>query len=457
MAATFQGNQPLQVADKELYNIIKSEERRQRDGLELIASENFTSRAVMEAVGSCLTNKYSEGYPGKRYYGGNEHIDSLERLCQKRALKAFNLDPEVWGVNVQSYSGSVANFAVQIALLNPNDRFMGLSLTDGGHLSHGFYRGANKVNISSRFFESLPYGVDPITGYVDYDNLEKLAKLFCPKMIIGGSSAYPRDWDWQRLRQISDKCKALLFGDMAHFSGLVAGGVVKNPFEYCDVVSTTTHKSLRSTRAAMIFFKKDLEKKINSAVFPGQQGGPHNHAIAGICAQLKEVCSPAWKEYASQVVKNCRALAEALKEKGHKLATDGTDTHLILWDLRPQKVTGSKLEACCEAAMITLNKNTVHGDKSAFSPGGVRIGTPALTTRGFNEDHFRKVADFLHRALEITIDVQREIFEETGAKKLKAFRAALPKSEKLAELREDVVAFAKDFPMPGVFLPEKNS
>jgi len=452
MAAGFTGNLPLKEADEELFNIIKKEEKRQIEGLELIASENFTSRAVMDAVGSCLTNKYSEGYPGKRYYGGNEHIDSLESLCQKRALQAFNLDPEVWGVNVQPYSGSVANFAVQTALLNPHDRFMGLSLTDGGHLSHGFYRGSNKVNISSRFFESLPYGVDPETGYVDYDKLQTSAKLFCPKMIIGGSSAYPRDWDWKRLREICDECKAILFGDMAHFSGLVAGGVVKNPFEYCDVVSTTTHKSLRSTRAAMIFFKKDLEKKINSAVFPGQQGGPHNHAIAGICAQLKEVCSPSWKAYAQKVVTNCAALATALKEKGYKLATDGTDTHLVLWDLRPLKITGSKLEACCEAAAITLNKNTVHGDKSALSPGGVRIGTPALTTRGFQEKDFLQVGEFLHQALQITIEIQNEVLEETGAKKLKAFKAKLAANEKVEQLKKDVIAFAKDFPMPGRFL-----
>eukprot|EP00494_Astrolonche_serrata_P030605 UN30873 len=353
---TQNGSVSLREADPELYNIIKGEEERQRCGLELIASENFTSCAVMDAVGSVLTNKYSEGYPGKRYYGGNEQIDKLESLTRKRALEAFHLSDTEWGVNVQPYSGSTANFAVQVALLNKGDRFMGLGLTDGGHLSHGFYRGSNKINISSKFFESLPYGVDPKTGLVDYDGLEKMAKVFSPKMIIGGSSAYPRDWDWKRLREIADSVKAKLMGDIAHFSGLVAGGQLNNAFEYCDVVTTTTHKSLRSTRAALIFYKKDLEKSINSAVFPGQQGGPHNHAIAGICTQLREVIQPEWKTYCKQVITNCKTLADYLISKKYKLATDGTDTHLLLWDLRPMKLTGSKFEALCERVHITLNK-----------------------------------------------------------------------------------------------------
>jgi len=442
------GSLSLKSADPELYNIIKKEEHRQKCGLELIASENFTSCAVMDAVGSVLTNKYSEGYPGKRYYGGNEHIDSLEKLTQKRALEAFRLSNEEWGVNVQCYSGSTANFAVQTALLKPGARFMGLALTDGGHLSHGFYRGDNRVNISSKYFESLPYGVDPKTGLVDYDNLEKMAKVFCPKMIIGGSSAYPRDWDWKRLRQICDTVKAQLVGDIAHFSGLVAGGLLNNPFEYCDVVTTTTHKSLRSTRAAMIFYKKDLAKIINGAVFPGQQGGPHNHAIAGICTQLREVIQPEWSEYAKQIIKNCQALSTYLKSKNYKLATDGTDTHLLLWDLRPLKITGSKYEALCERVCITLNKNTVHGDKSALSPGGVRIGTPALTTRGFKEDDFTKVGEFLHEAVELCVEIQSNM----KTKKLAEFKELLEDNEKISALSDKVETFSKNYYFPGRML-----
>lgn len=458
-----QSNPTLKEVDEQVYEIIKAEEQRQLQGLELIASENFTSRAVMDAVGSVLTNKYSEGYPGKRYYGGNEHIDSLESLTIKRALDAFGLNPEEWGVNVQSYSGSTANFSVQTALLQPGDRFMGLALTDGGHLSHGFYKNSNKINISSRYFESLPYGVIPETGYVDYDKLEELAKLFRPKMIIGGASAYPRDWDWKRLRKICDGVKAILMCDMAHFSGLVAGKVLSDPFEVCDVVTTTTHKSLRSTRAALIFYKLKYAKQINSAVFPGCQGGPHNHAIAGICTQLREVCLPGWKDYAQQIVSNCQALAKYLVEKGYKLATDGTDTHLLLWDLRPMKLTGSKMEAICEAVEITLNKNTVHGDKSALSPGGVRIGTPALTTRGFKESDFVKVGEFLHRAVILCKKLNDElksdeaaVHSKTKKVKLLPFKAAMrdfsTEEDSVAKLREDVVAFASHFFMPGRFL-----
>jgi len=447
-------NSRLSEVDPDLFEIIKGEETRQREGLELIASENFTSCAVMDAVGSCLTNKYSEGYPGKRYYGGNEFIDKLESLCCTRALEAFGLDPKEWGVNVQPYSGSTANFAVQNALLEDQDRFMGLKLTDGGHLSHGYYRGSNKVNASAKFFQSLPYGIDAKTGLIDYDDLEKMARAFYPKMIVGGSSAYPRDWDWKRLRQIADLSKAYLLGDMAHFAGLVAGGIVSSPFVYCDVVTTTTHKSLRSTRAAMIFYKKELEKKINYSVFPGLQGGPHNHAIAGICTQMREVCSPEWKIYAENIVKNCRVLATYLQEKKYKLATDGTDTHLLLWDLRPLGVTGSKFETLCDVCHITLNKNTVHGDKSALSPGGVRIGTPALTTRGLQEKDFIQVGEYLHEAAQLTVKIQEEIQAETGERKVKLvkFREKVKENEKVKDLGRRVKEFSKNFYFPGRFL-----
>jgi len=454
--AKLAGGMSLKDADPEIYQLIKHEEVRQREGLELIASENFTSRAVMEAVGSVLTNKYSEGLPGKRYYGGNEVIDKLEVLCQKRALAAFRLDPEEWGVNVQPYSGSTANFAVFTAMLEPNDRVMGLHLPDGGHLSHGFYRnvktgGHKAVNISARYFNSLPYRVDSETGYIDYDGLEKNAKLFRPKMIVVGGSAYPRDWDYERIRKLCDLIGAKMHVDMAHYSGLVAGQVVKNPFEYADVVSTTTHKSLRSTRAALIFYKQQYAAQVNSAVFPGSQGGPHNHAIAGVAVQLREVNTPEFKEYAEQVVKNCKRLAEKLKGYGYKMVTGGTDTHLILWDLRPLKLSGSRYSTICDHIAITLNKNTVHGDKSAFSPGGVRIGTPALTSRGFKEADFDKVAEFLKDACDLGLKIQDAM--DPAQRKLVDFKNKMVEfDDEITALRERVMKFSKGFFFPGRFM-----
>ena len=407
----------------------------------------------MECLGSCLTNKYSEGYPGHRYYGGNEFIDEIELLCQKRALEAYHLDPEKWGVNVQPYSGSPANLAVYTALLRPGSRIMGLDLPSGGHLTHGYYTYNPKTGVrkalsgSSIFFETLPYHVNAETGLIDYDELEKLANIYKPDLIVAGFSAYPRDVDYPRFRKIADSCGALLMMDMAHISGLVATGEAANPFEYCDIVTTTTHKSLRGPRAGMIFFRKDergFEQKINDAVFPGLQGGPHDHQIAAIATQLKEVATPEFKEYCIQIKKNAKALAEAMMAKGYKLCTDGTDNHLILWDVRPLGLTGSKIEKVCDLINISLNKNTVHGDRSAQSPGGVRIGTPALTTRGLKEADFVKVADFLDRAVKISLDVQK-----TSGKKLKDFVAALPSNKDIPVLAKEVATFATSFPMPG--------
>mmetsp|Transcript_578 Transcript_578/g.693 ORF Transcript_578/g.693 Transcript_578/m.693 type:complete len:456 (-) Transcript_578:1016-2383(-) len=448
------GQTSLKEHDPELYALIQKESERQRCGLELIASENFTSRAVMECLGSCLTNKYAEGIPGKRYYGGNEYIDQIETLCQKRALEAYGLSPEEWGVNVQPYSGSPANFAVYTALIKPHDRIMGLDLPSGGHLTHGFYTLNKKTNekksisATSVYFESMPYRVNETTGIIDYDTLQANASLFKPNMLVCGGSAYPREWDYARFRQIADENGALLLCDMAHISGLVATGVVDSPFEYADVVTTTTHKSLRGPRSGMIFFRKDerkFEEKINWAVFPALQGGPHEHQIAGVATQLKEVCSDEFKVYAKQVVTNCQALAAKLVANGHKLATGGTDNHLILWDLRPHGLTGSKVELLCDAVHITLNKNAVCGDKSALSPGGVRIGTPALTTRGFKEADFEKVGEFLHRAVEICLDIQK-----TNGKKLIDFQKGFENNKAIAALEADVTKFASSFPMPGI-------
>ena len=407
----------------------------------------------MECLGSCLTNKYSEGYPAHRYYGGNEYIDQIEELCKKRALAAYHLDPAKWGVNVQPYSGSPANLAVYTALLRPGSRIMGLDLPSGGHLTHGYYTYNPKTGVrkalsgSSIFFETLPYHVNAETGLIDYDELEKLANIYKPDLIVAGFSAYPRDVDYPRFRKIADSCGALLMMDMAHISGLVATGEAANPFDYCDIVTTTTHKSLRGPRAGMIFFRKDergFEQKINDAVFPGLQGGPHDHQIAAIATQLKEVATPEFKEYCIQIKKNAKALAQALMDKGYTICTNGTDNHLILWDVRPQGLTGSKIEKVCDLINISLNKNTVHGDRSAQSPGGVRIGTPALTTRGLKEADFVKVADFLDRAVKISLDVQK-----TSGKKLKDFVAALPSNKDIPVLAKEVATFATSFPMPG--------
>ncbi|KAK4388764.1 Serine hydroxymethyltransferase 3, chloroplastic [Sesamum angolense] len=447
----------LSEADPEVRTIIDKEKNRQFRSLELIASENFTSRAVMEAVGSCLTNKYSEGLPGKRYYGGNEYIDELEILCQERALAAFNLDGEKWGVNVQPLSGSPANFEVYTAILRPHDRIMGLDLPHGGHLSHGFMTPKRRVSGTSIYFESMPYRLDESTGLVDYDMLEKTATLFRPKLIIAGASAYPRDFDYPRMRKIADAVGAFLMMDMAHISGLVSASVVANPFEYCDIVTTTTHKSLRGPRGGMIFFKKDpvlgvdLESAINNAVFPGLQGGPHNHTIGGLAVCLKHAKSPEFKAYQNKVVSNCRALASRLMDLGYKLVSGGSDNHLVLVDLRPLGIDGARVEKILDMASITLNKNSVPGDKSALVPGGIRIGSPAMTTRGFGENEFISVADFIHEGVQITLEAKKSV----SGSKLQDFMKfvtspSFPLVDRVSDLQRRVEALTTQFPIPGL-------
>merc|ERR1719226_108095 len=311
------GNRPLSEADPEMFSLVEQEKARQGKCIELIASENFTSRAVMECLGSCLTNKYSEGQPGARYYGGNEVIDKIENLCKKRSLEAFGLDEKEWGVNVQPYSGSPANFAVYTALLPPHSRIMGLDLPSGGHLTHGFYTAKKKISATSVYFESFPYKVHPETGYIDFGELRKNALVFRPSLIVCGASAYPRIIDFAKFKAIADEVGAYLMADIAHISGLVATGNHPPPFEHCDVVTTTTHKSLRGPRAGMIFFKysdkvPDIKDRIDMAVFPGLQGGPHNHQIGGLAAQLLEVNTPEFKEYAKAVLANAQTLAEEM-------------------------------------------------------------------------------------------------------------------------------------------------
>jgi len=449
----FTGLKSLEEHDPVMFDLIEQEKNRQWKSLELIASENFTSRAVMECLGSALTNKYSEGLPHARYYGGNEIVDQVEELCQTRALEAYGLDPEKCGVNVQPYSGSPANFAVYTALLKPHDRIMGLDLPSGGHLTHGFYTYSKKegtrkaVSATSVYFESFPYQVDPTSGLIDYDQLARDAGLFKPAMVICGGSAYPRDYEYAKFRKIADDNGSLLMMDMAHISGLIATGEHASPFEFCDVVTTTTHKSLRGPRAGMIFFRKDdrgFEGKINQAVFPALQGGPHEHQIAGVATQLKEVMTPEFKVYIQQVKLNAAALANKLISLGYSMATGGTENHLVLWDLKPQKITGSKFEKTCDAVSITLNKNCVPGDRSAVTPGGVRIGAPALTTRKFLEADFEQIAVFLHETLLIALKLQ-----EKSGPKLAAFVKLLEGDAEVAALRLKVHEFASTFPMPG--------
>ncbi|KAJ0981746.1 hypothetical protein J5N97_010001 [Dioscorea zingiberensis] len=423
-------NAPLETVDPEIADIIELEKARQWKGLELIPSENFTSVSVMQAVGSVMTNKYSEGYPGARYYGGNEYIDMAESLCQKRALEAFGLDPAKWGVNVQSLSGSPANFQVYTALLKPHERIMALDLPHGGHLSHGYQTDTKKISAVSIFFETMPYRLNESTGYIDYEQLEKSAALFRPKLIVAGASAYARLYDYARIRKVCDKQKAILLADMAHISGLVAAGVIPSPFEYADVVTTTTHRVTCGPRGAMIFFRKGVkeinkqgqEDKINAAVFPGLQGGPHNHTITGLAVALKQATTPEYKAYQEQVLSNCAKFAQSLQEKGYDLVSGGTENHLVLVNLKNKGIDGSRVEKVLELVHIAANKNTVPGDVSAMVPGGIRMGTPALTSRGFVEEDFAKVAELFDTAVKLALKIKAET---KGGSKLKDFLATI--------------------------------
>lgn len=410
----------IQHQDPTLYKIIKLEEKRQKEGIELIASENYVSKAVLEAMGTVLTNKYSEGYPGRRYYGGNEVIDQAETLAVERAKKLFGAEH----VNVQPLSGSPANLAVYMALLNPGDKVLGLSLDQGGHLSHG-----HPLNFSGKLYTIIPYFVDKKTERIDMDEVEKIAIREKPKMILAGFSAYSRNMDWKRFKHIADKIGALTFADIAHIAGLIAAELIDSPVPYFDVVSTTTHKTLRGPRGAIIMCKESFAKAIDRAVFPGVQGGPHDHINAAKAVAFGEALKPSFKKYSEQVIKNAKALAKALQKRGYRIISRGTDNHLMLVDLFGSKgITGKEAEHTLEIVGISINKNMIPFDpRKPLDPSGIRLGTPAITTRGAKEKHMEEIAGFIDDAL----------MQKDNATKLK-------------DLGKKVKKFSLQFPVPGI-------
>lgn len=403
--------------DNLVKSLISQEKKRQFEGLELIASENYVSKDVLECMGSILTNKYSEGYPKKRYYNGNEYIDQIEELAISRAKEIFKAEH----VNVQPYSGSPANLAVHFALLDAGDRTLGMSLDAGGHLTHGF-----KVSISGKYYNSASYSVDS-NGYIDYDEVLKIAKEHKPKLIWAGFSAYSRIIDWRRFREIADEVGAFFVADIAHVAGLIAGGVYPSPVPFADVVTTTTHKTLRGPRGAMILCKEEFAERIDKAVFPGLQGGPHNHTIAGIATALGEASGDDFKEYAKQVVLNAQVLAQELKDLGYNIVSGGTDNHLFLMDVTSANITGKQAGDKLEKANITVNKNSIPNDTlKPWDPSGIRIGTPALTTRGMKEGEMKKVAEYIDRVLRSD-------------------------EEEIKNIKEEIKIFTSKFKIPGIY------
>ncbi len=389
-------NAPLATADPEIAAQVALEAHRQHDGLEMIASENFVSRAVLEAAGTVFTNKYAEGYPGKRYYGGCEYADVVENIARDRAKQIFGAEH----ANVQPHSGSQANAAAYMTLINPGDTVLGLDLAHGGHLTHG-----HKLNFSGKLYRIVGYQVRQDTETVDYDVLEDLAKREKPRVIVGGGSAYPRFWDFARMRQIADAVGAYLFVDMAHFAGLVAGGVHPSPVPHAHMVTTTTHKTLRGPRSGLALCKQEFAAALDRSVFPGQQGGPLMHVVAAKAVAFKEALQPEFATYAAQIVANARALAEALQSEGYRVISGGTDTHLLLIDTFAKGILGSEAEAALGAAGITVNKNAIPFDPNPpLKPSGVRFGTPALTTRGMREPEMRQIATWIAAALEHRTD-----------------------------------------------------
>jgi glycine hydroxymethyltransferase len=440
----------LKKEDKKVYDLIKEEEKRQKDGLEMIPSENYVSEAVLEAMGSVLTNKYAEGYPGKRYYGGNEFIDEVEKLAVERAKRLF----KVPHANVQPYSGSPANMAVYVALCKPGNKVMGLNLPDGGHLTHGW-----KVSFSGSIYRSVPYSVGN-DGRVNFDELLELAKKHKPKLIWCGATAYVRQLEFEKFAKIANEVGAYLAADIAHVAGLIAGGVHKSPVKHTHLVTTTTHKTLRGPRAGMIMvtergLKKDpeLADKIDKAVFPGIQGGPHEHTIAGIAACLKEAGRASFTTYAKQVVKNAKVLAEELKKNKVKLVSEGTDNHMVLIDLTKTNSVGSGilLEKALDLAGITVNKNTVPSEQgSPYYPSGVRLGTPAMTTRGMKEKEMKQIAGWVAQVRREIKRYRLPAIQDAKPMFIKGFVREIERNKTIGKIGKEVKRLAKRFPVPGV-------
>ncbi len=416
----------LEQYDPQIYELIRQEEARQSGSIRLIPSENYVSRAVMMASSSCLTNKYAEGYPGRRYYEGQQVTDLIEKVAQDRAKKVFKADH----ANVQPYSGSVANLAAYAALIEPHDTIMGMSLVHGGHLTHGW-----KVSLTSKFFNSVSYEINTETGRLDYDKIRDLAKKHHPKVIISGATAYPRMIDFEIFGQIAKEVGAYHVSDIAHIAGLVVAGIHKSPVPYADIVSTTTHKTLRGPRGGMLLCRAEHADKVDRAVFPGLQGGPHMHTLTAVAVALAEADTPEFVAYARQIVKNAKALAEKLLEYGFNLVSGGTDNHLMLIDLRSKGIPGKKLAKALDRARIVTNYNTVPGDTAPpFNPSGLRLGTPAITTRGMKESEAQQIATFIHRVAE-NID-KESVIEEVG---------------------KEVLLLCSQFPVPEHFIiPTRN-
>ncbi|NLH17134.1 MAG: serine hydroxymethyltransferase [Phycisphaerae bacterium] len=411
----------LRQSNPKIFNLLMQERQLQSESIRLIPSENYASRAVMEATGSWMTNKYSEGYPGKRYYEGQQVTDQIETLAIETAKKVFGADH----ANVQPYSGSVANFAAYTAFIEPGDTIMGLALPYGGHLTHGW-----KVSVTGRFFRSVQYELDPVTGRLDYNRIEDLAKQNKPKIIVSGATAYPRIIDFKAFSDIAQRVGAIHICDMAHIAGLIAGGAHPSPVPHADAVTTTTHKSLRGPRGSMILCRQQHAAAVDKAVFPGMQGGPHMHTISGIAVALAEASTPEFAEYAGQIVKNAKRLAQKLLEYGFTLVSGGTENHLILIDLRNKKMLGKKLSQALDRAGLVSNYNTIPNDPAKpFNPSGLRIGTPAVTTRGMKESQMDQIAEFINR-------VTNHVEDETV----------------IGKVRQEVVEFCRAFPLPDTFV-----
>jgi glycine hydroxymethyltransferase len=438
----------LKTKDPIIFQAIEKEKKRQFEGLELIPSENYVSAAVLEAMGSILTNKYSEGFPGHRYYGGNTHIDTIETAAINRAKSLFGVEH----VNVQPYSGSPANFAVYSAILNPGDSISGMNLLDGGHLTHGW-----KVSATAKFFDSHPYHVKA-DGHVDFAELEKIAMEFKPKLIWCGATAYSRTIEFDQFARIADKIGAYLAADISHIAGLIAGGMHPSPVPYAHIVTTTTHKTLRGPRGAMIMVtKKGLEKdpelasKIDKAIFPGLQGGPHNHTTAAIAVALLEASTSEFKKYATQIVKNTKALETEFRKAGIKMVSGGSDNHLLLLDLSDKGSLGSQLEYAMDVAHMTANKNTIpHEPSSPYYPSGLRLGTPALTTRGFKEKDMVFVADCIVRVIHHIEKYPLPTVQAERAPFLKSFKAMCDSDQFLHDIGAEIKAYTARFPIPGI-------